>query len=249
MLILAFDTSSFAGSAAILDGGQVVAERTLDPALRSAQTLAPAMADLLAAANVRPADIRLVATTIGPGSFTGLRVAATAAKTFAYAAKCDVIGLSTLDVIAAQVPSALLPSPLVGEGSGVRGIAAETSELHAVIDAQPKELFLARYRLSPDGPERLAPDTIIAAQTWLDSLAPGTIVSGPGLAKLESRLPPHMIIVPPPLREPAAATVGQLAWREYQAGRRDDLWKLAPVYLRPSYAEEKATATAHSPSH
>jgi tRNA threonylcarbamoyladenosine biosynthesis protein TsaB len=245
VLILAFDTSSFAGSVAILDGGQVVAERTLDPALRSAQTLAPAMADLLAAANVRPADIRLVATTIGPGSFTGLRVAATAAKTFAYAAKCDVIGLSTLDVIAAQVPSALLTSPLVGEGSGVRGSAAETSEIHAVIDAQRKELFLARYRLGADGPERLAPDTIIAAQSWLDSLAPGTIVTGPGLAKLESRLPLHAIVVPPPLREPAAATVGQIAWLEYQRGRRDDLWKLAPTYLRPSYAEEKARSPSH----
>ena len=250
MFILAFDTSHFAGSVALLDAGQVVAERTLDPARRSAQTLAPAMAELLAAAGIKPTDVRLVATTLGPGSFTGLRVAATAAKAFAYAVKCDVIGLNTLDVIAAQVESresgvggresSSLPSPLVGEGPGVRGSTATMPEIHAVIDAQRKELFLARYRLGPDGPERLAPDTIIAAQTWLDSLAPGTIISGPGLAKLESRLPPHAIVIPPPLREPAAATVGQLAWREYQRGRRDDLWKLAPAYLRPSYAEEKA---------
>ena len=225
MFILAFDTSSFAGSVALLDAGQVIAERPLDPARRSAQTLAPAMTEVLAAVGIKPTDIRLVATTIGPGSFTGLRVAATAAKTFAYAAKCDVIGLSTLDVIAAQVP---LPSPL----------SAAPPELHAIIDAQRKELFLTRYHFGPNGPERLAADTIIAAQTWLDSLAPGTIVTGPGLAKLEPRLPAHAIAAETSLREPQAATVGQMAWLEYQRGRRDDLWKLAPAYLRPSYAEE-----------
>jgi tRNA threonylcarbamoyladenosine biosynthesis protein TsaB len=228
MWILAFDTSGFAGSVALLSAdaraAQVVAERTLDPARRSAQTLAPAMAEVLAEAGIQPADVRLVATTIGPGSFTGLRVAATAAKTFAYAARADVIGLSTLDVIAEQVPRDPASSP----------------ELHAILDAQRKELFLARYRVTSNGPERLAPDAIVAAQTWLDSLAPGTIVTGPGLDKLEARLPPHASPAPKSLREPQAITVGQLAWREYQNGRRDDLWKLAPAYLRPSYAEEKA---------
>ena len=271
MWILAFDTSGFAGSVALLQAAsgaelQVVAERTLDPTRRSAQTLAPAMAEVLAAAGIRPTDVRLVATTIGPGSFTGLRVAATAAKTFAYAARADVIGLSTLDVIAAQVggrgsgvgsreSSGALPSPLAGEGFGVRGSAASQPEIHAIIDAQRKEFFLARYRL--DGavgnalrgvpriatPERLAPDTIIPAQTWLDSLAPGTIVTGPGLEKIESHVPPHVTVVPRSLREPQAVTVGHLAWRAYQLGRRDDLWNLAPAYLRPSYAEEKKAKT------
>jgi tRNA threonylcarbamoyladenosine biosynthesis protein TsaB len=255
MWILAFDTSGFAGSVALLsaDGltSQVVAERKLDPARRSAQTLAPAMAEVLAEAGIQPTDVRLVATTIGPGSFTGLRVAATAAKTFAYAAGCDVVGLSTLDVIAAQAGGQgtgvggresedTLPSPLAGEGPGVKGSTANEPEIHAVIDAQRKELFLARYRISPNGPERLAPDAIIPAQSWLDSLALGTIVTGPGLEKLDSRLPPMVIAVPKPLREPQAVTAGHLAWHAYQSGRRDDLWKLAPAYLRPSYAEEKA---------
>ena len=54
------------------------------------------------------------------------------------------------------------------------------------------------------------------------------------------RLPAGVLMVPPERREAQADIVGRLAWRDYQAGRRDDLWKLAPVYLRPSYAEEKA---------
>jgi hypothetical protein len=48
------------------------------------------------------------------------------------------------------------------------------------------------------------------------------------------------LTVPAELREAQATVVGRLAWRDYQAGHRDDLWKLAPIYLRPSYAEEKA---------
>jgi tRNA threonylcarbamoyladenosine biosynthesis protein TsaB len=125
----------------------------------------------------------------------------------------------------------------------VRGEAGTAPEIHAVIDSQRKELFLARYQVGPDGPVRLTPDTIIAAQTWLDSLAPGTIVTGPALEKLTSRLPPGIIAIPAPLREPQATTAGQLAWREYQRGRRDDMWKLAPMYLRPSYAEESRWPT------
>ncbi|HEX5105175.1 MAG TPA: tRNA (adenosine(37)-N6)-threonylcarbamoyltransferase complex dimerization subunit type 1 TsaB [Pirellulaceae bacterium] len=239
MLILAFDTSGFGGSVALLEGERVLVERQLDANRRSAQTLAPATAEALSEAGVRPADVRLVATTIGPGSFTGLRVGVTAAKSFAYAARCDVIGLNTLDVIAAQVPADFLPSPFVGEGSGVRGSDSPDYEIHAILDAQRKELFLARFRPAAAGPERLAEDTIIAAQSWLDPLRPGTIVTGPGLHKLESLLPPGVIAAPQPLREPRAATAGAAAWREYQRGRRDDLWRLAPAYGRPSYAEER----------
>lgn len=232
MLILAFDTSGFAGSVALLDSARILAERMLDPKRRSAQTLAPAMAGILAEAGARPADVRLTATTIGPGSFTGLRIGVTAAKTFAYAAGCDVIGLSTLEVIAAQVPE------------------RRTATIHAILDAQRKELFLATYQISSSGgvtkgdslPQlhRLAPDRIIAADAWLAELAPGTIVTGSGVDRLIDRLPTGTIVVEPSLREPQAATVGRLAWQAFQAGRRDDLWKLAPAYLRPSAAEEKA---------
>jgi len=231
VLILAFDTSGFAGSAALLDGPDLLAEIVLDPARRSAQTLAPAIAQLLADQRILGKDIGLVATTVGPGSFTGLRVGVTTAKTFAYAAGAEVIGLSTLEVLAAQVPRELL--------------VAGPNEVHAVLDAQRKELFVGRFQ-GAAGSEvnRLEPDRIIAADIWLQSLPAGAIVTGPGFIKFIDRLRADIVVIPPALREPRAATVGRLAWREYQRGRRDDVWKLAPVYLRPSYAEEKAIKKA-----
>lgn len=234
MLTLAFDTSGLHGSIALLDGSRVLTEHTLPADRRSARTLAPALADLLASQLVSAKQIRLVATTIGPGSFTGLRVGITAAKTFAYAAGAEVICISTLEAIAYGIEP---PQP----GPNF------TPEIHAILDAQRKELFFARFagRTSSNRENNLLPltrltdDTIISADDWLASLKPGTIVAGAGLDRLQSRLPSE-VIVDPQSRQPSAAIIGQLAHRDYQSGRRDDLWKLAPLYLRPSYAEEKA---------
>ena len=87
-------------------------------------------------------------------------------------------------------------------------------------------------------------DVLGRTPVTLQSLLAGTIVTGSGIDKLADRLPAGTVCVRPELREPQAATVGRLAWIEFQRGRRDDLWKLPPSYLRPSYAEEKARKQA-----
>ena len=133
MLILAFDCSSPAGSVAVLEESQLLARVTLDPAKRSAQTLAPAIAAALKAAGKEPREVQLIATTVGPGSFTGLRVGVTMAKTLAYALRCDLVGLNTLEVVAAQAVEA-----------GIRGT---TGVVQAVLDAQRKELFAGKYEV------------------------------------------------------------------------------------------------------
>jgi tRNA threonylcarbamoyladenosine biosynthesis protein TsaB len=231
VLILALETSSQAGSVALLDSGaagadcdNVLSQRVLPDDCRSAQTLIPTIGNVLAEAGKRPADVGLVSVTVGPGSFTGLRIGATAAKTFAYSIGCECLGIDTLEVIAAQVPVS----------------ARQSGEVHAVLDAQRKELFLARFRWEGGELWRLTDDCIVSASEWLLRLQPGFVVSGTGVNRLIDRLPAGVVAVDPAFRTPQAATVGRVAWRHYQHGRRDDLWKLAPKYLRPSAAEEKA---------
>src|SRR4051812_20605136 len=182
MLILAFDTSGFAGSVALLDGPEVLREGALPAERRSAQTLAPAIDRLLKEAGVQPREVRLVATTIGPGSFTGLRVGVTTAKTFAYAVGAEVLGVSTLEAIAAGVPVDLV-------GGGER-------EGNAVLDAQRKELFVGRFRTEPSAAEgglpritRIDADRIVPVGTWLAELRDGVIVTGAGLSKIEQQVP------------------------------------------------------------
>ena len=229
MLILALETSSQAGSVALLDRDTVLSERRLPADRRSAQTLAPAMAEVLAEARRKPQDVRLVAVTIGPGSFTGLRVGVTTAKTFAYAVGAELLGVDTLEVIAGQSDAA---SPRERRSG---------SRIDAALDAQRKELFVGRFMTDSQGLIRLEDNRIVSADQWLAELRAGTIVTGPGIQRLLDRLPAGVIVAAEPLREPQAVTVGQLAWKQYDCGRRDDLWrKLTPKYLRASAAEEKA---------
>ncbi|MEX0712672.1 MAG: tRNA (adenosine(37)-N6)-threonylcarbamoyltransferase complex dimerization subunit type 1 TsaB, partial [Pirellulales bacterium] len=91
MRILALETSGKSGSVAVLRGDVLLAEEPLEPSQRSAQSLAPAMRQLLEAVAWTPRDVQLVAVTLGPGSFTGLRVGVTTAKTFAYAVGAVVV--------------------------------------------------------------------------------------------------------------------------------------------------------------
>jgi tRNA threonylcarbamoyladenosine biosynthesis protein TsaB len=224
MNILALETSGYSGDVALLVDDRVVAEVTLPEEKRTAQMLAPGIAAALAEIRWQPRDVDLVAVTTGPGSFTGLRVGVTTAKTYAYAAGAQVLGVDTLAVIAAQAPP-----------------PAQGAELWAVLDAQRQQLFAARFCSTGSGWEPCEAASILDREQFLARLRPGMLVTGTGLERLDHELPPGVLIVPRELWHPRAATVGELAWRDYQAGRRDDLWQLAPRYLRLSAAEEQQT--------
>ena len=108
MRILAIETSTARGSVALLRRDELVGEFVLAEDQRTAQSLFPAMAQLLAQAGWAPRTIDLVAVTSGPGSFTGLRIAVTAAKTFAYGCGASLVAVDTLQVLAEQLPADVL---------------------------------------------------------------------------------------------------------------------------------------------
>jgi tRNA threonylcarbamoyladenosine biosynthesis protein TsaB len=217
--MLALETSSPTASVAILEDGQLLGETAFDPHQRTAQTFAPSIARQLAEAGWRPRDLELIAVTVGPGSFTGLRIGVTAAKTLAYATGAQLIGVNALHVIAAQSPT-------------------DIAEVWATLNAQRQQLFAASYRCQGSLWESIRPTAIVDNSAWLQSLAPGTVVTGPGLARLRQQLPGGVIMVGEECWPPRAATVGRLGYLAFQAGRRDDLWKLSPQYFRKSAAEE-----------
>ena len=219
MRILALETSGYSGEVALLEGDRLVYASMLQEGQRTAQSLAPGIQTALAATGWQARDVQLAAVTIGPGSFTGLRVGVTTAKTFAYAVGCDVLGVSTLDTIAAQAPPA-------------------NGALWAVLDAQRSQLFAARYACVAERWQPTTPPQIIDSRLWIEQLG-GDLAIGSGLERLREQLPAGQVL-DESLWQPRAATVGQLAWQAYQGGRRDDLWKLSPLYLRASAAEEKA---------
>lgn len=221
MLQLAIETSSTSGSVALLTGDRVLEQSVLNSQQRSAQSLAPVVEKLLGSAKIKPFDIELISVTAGPGSFTGLRVGVTTAKTFAYAVGAEVLGVNTLEVIASQAP-------------------ASVRAVWAAIDAQRDELFVAKFVRDETGEFAAdVPTRIVGAEAWLESLQRGDAVSGPGLDKLASRLPAHVELVEQTRWNPLAATVGQVAWRNYARGERQELLALVPIYFRRTAAEEQ----------
>jgi len=219
--ILALETTESIGTVAAFDGQRLLAESSLNAAQRSAQSLAPAIKQLWKTVGWQPRDVQLIAVTIGPGSFTGLRVGVTTAKTLAYAVGAEVIGIGTLEAIAARAP-------------------AEVRNLVAAIDAQRQQVFTARLIRDADGAfHRQGEVAIVDSQAWLQSLAAGDAATGPALRKLGGSIPPGVRLIDESLWAPTASAVGQLALRRYATGERDDLWRLAPLYYRKSAAEEK----------
>src|SRR5262245_27922792 len=122
MKILALETSGSLGSVAALEDERLLATLPLDPAKRAARSLAPTIQRLLEQVGWRPADVQLVAVASGPGSFTGLRLGVTTAKTFAYAVGCQLLGVNTIEALAAGTPR-------------------ECSPLNVAIDAHRQQVF------------------------------------------------------------------------------------------------------------
>ncbi|MEN6557451.1 MAG: tRNA (adenosine(37)-N6)-threonylcarbamoyltransferase complex dimerization subunit type 1 TsaB [Thermoguttaceae bacterium] len=221
MKILALETTERTGSVAVADGGNVLLEMELSHSQRSAQSLAPAMRDLLSQVGWRPDDVQLTAVSQGPGSFTGLRIGIATAKLFAYATGGELLGIDTLAVIADGSPD-------------------EVAELSVVQDAQRGELVVRRFARRSDGWfEPREPERLLDGESWLSQLTPDQVISGPGLVRWVGRLPSQVRTLPSSCWTPRASEVARRAAYEYDRGRRDDLWRLGPRYSRRSAAEEK----------
>ena len=217
---LAVETSGAHGSLAILEDDRLVFDQELPTTQRSAQTLAPSMSTALEQAGWSASEFDLVATTIGPGSFTGLRVGVTTTKTLAYAADAQVVGLNTLQVIAAQV-------------------IGEAREVDVILDAQRQQLFHSRFLIGESVmPKAMMDVRIVDIQEFVDSLQDTSIVTGPGISRL-TNVPRTVTLISEEARTPRAATVGKLAIIEAQCGNTLDCWSLVPNYYRKSAAEEK----------
>lgn len=221
MNLLAIETVERAGSLAAFSDGNLVAELRLRSDQGTGQSLAPGLKSILTQAGWNAADVDVVAVTVGPGSFTGLRVGVMTAKAFAYSAGTDVLGIDTLQSIAEGAP-------------------AEVQTLAVAVDAQRGEVVAGSFARDANG--HFAPvgsAVLVELGAWLKGLPPGAQVASPLLRKLAGRTPSHLVPLEPQYWEPTAVAVGRIAARGYAAGQRDDLWKLVPRYSRRSAAEEK----------
>ena len=221
MNLLVLDTSTRHAALAILDHLGQVHVAPSDPDQRHGRQLVPAIRDLLHQANLTVGELSGVAVGLGPGSYTGLRVGLTAAKTLVYALNLPLVGFDSLEAIAQNAP-------------------ADASRVSVVADAQRGDLYVAEFT-RPDSSEplvRAAPTRIVPAADWLASLDAPTLVLGPGLERLPSPLPADAHSQPVG-NEPEGKALVSFALNLWESGHRVDPMFLEPHYLRRSAAEEQ----------
>lgn len=226
MRILALETSLRLAHLALLEEDRLLLETALDESERAAKTITPGIKNILREANWSINQLDLIAVTTGPGSFTGLRLGVTTAKTLAFATGAKLIGINTLEVIASQVPQ-------------------EITSACTVMDAQRRELFTAEFHRDENGQmvtSESATDeatTIVEEELYLSGLTEQQTVTGPGLHGLLDMVNPATNVLDSSLWHPRAAALGKLAYRDLLSGRIDDHFELLPNYFRRSAAEEK----------
>ncbi len=220
-LVLGIETSGLAGSIALWRGTGCLSEVRLEEApRRHAQTLVSQIGVLLHESDHTVRDLHAVAVSIGPGSFTGLRVGVVCAKTLAYATGCQLAAVDTLRAIAANCP-------------------ADVERVHVIADALRGDAYVATYNLSADIWQAEHPPTIAAAEAWLAERAPGEVISGPGLASYADLVPTGCRRLPAEAWTPRAAVVARLGLEQLERGEQADCATLVPFYLRRSAAEER----------
>ena len=226
MRILAIETATPAQSVALLDEDRLLAEASYDAKGSRGGLLLPTVDHVLRKAGVAAKDLDAVAVSIGPGSFTGLRVGLATAKGLALGTGAAVVGVSTLEALAAGYEP------------------TEAITICTLLDAYRGEVYLAVFKRRAGRLERLHADAVLAPEAVVEALAnvelPAHLV-GNGAARygtqLKAALGKRVRMTESGLGAvPSAAVIARLGRTQLAQGTRPDA-ALVPVYLRRTEAE------------
>jgi tRNA threonylcarbamoyladenosine biosynthesis protein TsaB len=221
--ILAIDTSTRVGSIALVEGPLLKAQNILDIRATHNQRLLPGIERILTDAGWSLHDLDGFAVSLGPGSFTGLRIGLSIVKGLAWATGKPLVGVPTLDGLAANVsfvPYMICP----------------------ILDARKGEIYAALYRQGDEGiPERLTSYMAIKPEEMLALISETTVIIGDGLLShgdyLRRELGNLLVLAPPHLSVIHASSLAWLGWHRLRSGEFEDVSSCTPLYVRPSEAE------------
>ncbi|MDY6837861.1 MAG: tRNA (adenosine(37)-N6)-threonylcarbamoyltransferase complex dimerization subunit type 1 TsaB [Thermodesulfobacteriota bacterium] len=225
MKILAIDTSTRAGSVALLDDDTMVAELQVSSSETHAKRLMTVIDATLGLAGLGLEALDAFAVTIGPGSFTGLRIGISAVKGFAFATGKPVTGISTLDALAHPFP-------------WFPGLVCP------LLDARKGEVYTALYRCgTPETLKKVSSDCAVHPEEWLAGIQEICLFVGDGAVAyretIEEIVGHRARFAPFFLHAPRASAVGALGIEQIKRGETADASALVPYYIRKSDAEIK----------
>ncbi len=225
MKILAIDSSGLAVSASLADDEKIIAEYALNFKITHSQTLMPAVDTIIKASNFDIKGLDYIACTSGPGSFTGLRIGAAAAKGLAHGLGIDIIGVPTLEALAYNI--------------------FETDKVICpVMDARRSQVYNAFYefkngRLCEVYPqEARSIDDVLLKASGFDRKV---IFLGDAVPVYKDKILslPNSVLAPQHCNIQRAACVAALAFVYAREGKTTAYSDFAPFYLRKSQAERE----------
>ncbi len=223
MKVLALETATLAGSIAIVDDVEgLIGEVKVSVKIAYSERLMPSIEWLLKASGISIKEIDAFAVSIGPGSFTGLRIGLTTVKGFAFATGKPVMPVRTLDAFARTLP--FCPHLIC-----------------PMLDARKNEVYAAFYRWDNGICTKLMPETSIKPDELLKDIHGPVVFMGEG-AKIYKNvisdlLKTRAIYAPLSQMYPSASTVAEIAIEMIKQGIAVDPVSLTPFYIRKCEAE------------
>jgi len=170
-------------------------------------------------AGLRVDDVEALAVSIGPGSFTGLRISLALAKGLAFAGGLPLVGVPTLEALAH-----------VAE-------AAPGETICAALDARKREVYAALFVADDAAPRRLTPDLALSPEALAAQLGKPCVLVGDAGEVYRDVLAPHATLRPFATHHPRGGVVARLGSARLAAGERANIGTLEPTYVRPPDAE------------
>ena len=222
-MLLAVDTSTRQMGLALYDGAQVIGELLWHSRHYHTVELAPAVADLLARSGLKVDSVQALGIALGPGSFTSLRVGLAFVKGLALARHLPIMGVPTLDVVAAA-------QEVRDASTGL----STSMPLAAVLQAGRGRIAFGWYKAVDETWQADGDPQVTTAEELAEKIRKPTIVCGELTADERQRLARKRVNVH--LASPAQcvrrpAILAELAWERWQAGAEEDAAALAPIYL------------------
>lgn len=212
MKILGIETATRAASVAVIFDGKILAETVRESPQSFSETLLPQVEEVIKFSGAFE-NLDVLAVSIGPGSFTGLRIGLATAKALAYAWGIKIIGVPTLQAMSYNFPS---------------------SKVLPLIDAQKNRAYCQLFE-SCAALSELEVKPIDEAISEAGKLDGEIFLCGDVLHKIKVPLPPNVKLAPPNLKMPSASSVALCA---QDLNKVDNVMNLEPLYVRRAEAEE-----------
>lgn len=227
MIILAFDSTAKAASVAVCEDEKLLALYTIDNGLTQSELLLPMAQNMLRSLKLTFEDVGLLATSVGPGSFTGVRIGVALVKGIAFERGIPCASVSTIEALGQNL-------------SGLRGIVVPT------MDARRGQVYTALFRSTGDEIIRLTEDMAISITDLGEMLkkyeGEDIYISGDGYATARRGLQNSgvgLCVTPELLICENAYSVARVAKKKYDRGETLSDREIAPIYLRMPQAERE----------